>query len=206
MRVLVYSANRLFGECLERGLSRQHGIAWSGFAADVPQAVELAGDRAETVVLIDCTIAEVAGVIEALRARLRVSSVLALAVDQRDGESLLKCARLGCQGVVSVDTPLEAVPGIIRAAGRGEVELTPRAAADMFRVLSDDRILASEPAGKGLTRREREVCRLVCDGLSNKEIALELNRSVGTVKNHIHAILSKLDVPRRSAIPRQYFG
>ncbi|MEL6169856.1 MAG: LuxR C-terminal-related transcriptional regulator, partial [Pseudomonadota bacterium] len=57
-----------------------------------------------------------------------------------------------------------------------------------------------------LTRREREVCLLVCEGLTNKEIAREMNRSVGTVKNHIHSILGKLDVPRRGAIPARFSG
>ena len=53
-----------------------------------------------------------------------------------------------------------------------------------------------------LTQRESEICRLICDGRTNKEIALEMKRSVGTVKNHVHSILSKLDLPRRGAIPR----
>ena len=51
-----------------------------------------------------------------------------------------------------------------------------------------------------LTRREREIAVLVEEGLSNKEIACSLNISPATVKNHVHMILDKLNLPRRRMI------
>jgi DNA-binding CsgD family transcriptional regulator len=48
-----------------------------------------------------------------------------------------------------------------------------------------------------LTQREREIVALVERGLSNKEIARSLRIGDATVKNHIHSILSKLQVRRR---------
>ena len=51
-----------------------------------------------------------------------------------------------------------------------------------------------------LTPRETELLRLMDRGLRNKEIASLLDLSLSTVKNHVHNILSKLDVPRRSAL------
>lgn len=51
-----------------------------------------------------------------------------------------------------------------------------------------------------LTQREREIASLVEDGLSNKEIACALNISPATVKNHVHMILDKLNLPRRRMI------
>jgi DNA-binding CsgD family transcriptional regulator len=56
---------------------------------------------------------------------------------------------------------------------------------------------ASDPAG--LTRREVEVLRLVAQGLSDKQIATKLVLSRHTVHRHIHSILTKLDLPSRSA-------
>ena len=49
-----------------------------------------------------------------------------------------------------------------------------------------------------LTVRERQVVQLIAEGLSNKEIATRLGIEVATVKNHVHNILEKLDVNRRS--------
>ena len=51
-----------------------------------------------------------------------------------------------------------------------------------------------------LTHREREIARLVCDGLSNKEIAHQLNVSRGTVKVHLHNIFQKLEISNRTVL------
>jgi DNA-binding NarL/FixJ family response regulator len=51
----------------------------------------------------------------------------------------------------------------------------------------------------GLTQREAEVIRLVAQGLSDKQIATKLVLSRHTVHRHIHSILTKLDLPTRSA-------
>jgi DNA-binding NarL/FixJ family response regulator len=51
-----------------------------------------------------------------------------------------------------------------------------------------------------LTRRERQVVALVCQGLSNKNIAHKLGVSEGTVKSHIHRIFQKLRMPNRCAL------
>jgi VCBS repeat-containing protein len=51
-----------------------------------------------------------------------------------------------------------------------------------------------------LTQRERQIARLVCDGLSNKEIARQLNVSQGTVKVHLHNIFQKLEISNRTVL------
>lgn len=51
-----------------------------------------------------------------------------------------------------------------------------------------------------LSKREQDVACLIAEGLSNKEIAKRLHISVGTVKDHIHRILTKTKLPNRTAI------
>jgi DNA-binding NarL/FixJ family response regulator len=53
---------------------------------------------------------------------------------------------------------------------------------------------------RGLTAREREVAMLVARGLTNKEVALQLGLSEGTVKLHVHNILRKLSLKNRYAL------
>ena len=52
----------------------------------------------------------------------------------------------------------------------------------------------------GLTDREREIMRLVSEGLSNKEVARVLNISQGTIKVHLHNIYQKLEINNRTVL------
>lgn len=58
----------------------------------------------------------------------------------------------------------------------------------------------TSPAVETLTERQLRIAGMVADGLSNKQIAHEIGISEATVKNHVHAILGKLGLPRRAAI------
>jgi DNA-binding NarL/FixJ family response regulator len=59
------------------------------------------------------------------------------------------------------------------------------------------RVSDIDPLSTGLTAREQEIFRAISAGLSNKEIANLLSISTNTVKNHVHSILTKLNVSRR---------
>jgi ATP/maltotriose-dependent transcriptional regulator MalT len=111
----------------------------------------------------------------------------------------LACAleRLGRTdaAIIEVDRALEV---FVRLAARIEV-----AAADAVRerltASSAPRAAGSPGDTNGLTRREIEVLRLVSDGLSNHAIAERLCISEHTVHRHVANLLSKFDVPSRSA-------
>ena len=58
----------------------------------------------------------------------------------------------------------------------------------------------SAPDLTPLTPRQKDVARLIIKGLSNKQIASQLNISPATVKDHVHAILTRLKLPSRTAL------
>ena len=60
------------------------------------------------------------------------------------------------------------------------------------------------PALAALTPREFEVAGLVAAGLANKEIAARLGVRISTVKEHVHRILAKTDLPSRTALANAY--
>ncbi len=57
--------------------------------------------------------------------------------------------------------------------------------------------MTAEPSGPALTHREIQIMQLVADGLSNKEIGVHLSITEGTVKNHVHNALEKLQLENR---------
>ena len=113
--------------------------------------------------------------------------------------SLLACAEAGLAAFVDRNGTVDALVGAVRSALRGELNCSPQVMAMMCDRLAS---LAGGQAGpdEPLTRREREVAALVAEGLSNKEIAIDLRIGPATVKNHVHNILDKLNVRRRAAI------
>jgi DNA-binding NarL/FixJ family response regulator len=96
------------------------------------------------------------------------------------------------------------VVAAVHRAVRGELLCSPRTAALLFNrmaVLSPNRGIAA--GDNMLTRREHEIITLVERGLSNKEIARLLRIGNATVKNHVHSILTKLQVRRRGEAAAQ---
>ena len=203
MRVLVYSRTRLFAESLAGSLSLHpdiDAVAWYCELDEVRGAIRT---DAPSVVVVDLSFAGSWAEVRQLSAQDGAPLVLALAVEDTP-DDLVRCAQAGCAGVIPYDSTIERTVALLLQAQHGELRCSPAAAASLMRAVSRGAApgaLAAAPPDC-LTRREGEICGLVCDGLSNKEIARALNCSEGTVKNHVHSILSKIGVSRRSALPR----
>ena len=107
-------------------------------------------------------------------------------------EYVYEALAAGASGFVLKDDPPEQLLAAIRTVAAGEAMLSPAVTKRVIRQFS--RLpRASPPPGFGdLTAREREVFRLMADGLSNAEIAAQLFIGDTTVKTHITHILQKL--------------
>ena len=116
-----------------------------------------------------------------------------------EGErELIALAELGVVGFVDRDASLDDLIASVVSAARGEASFPPRVATTLLRAVSSRSVRRHSLDVSVLTMRERQVVDLIGDGLSNKEIATQLGIEVATVKNHVHNILEKLDVERRS--------
>jgi len=123
--------------------------------------------------------------------------VLVMGLTQAEAE-LGAWARAGVVGYTGVDATLE---DLIRAIERAAYSSRPGAGslgvpASPPRVHLD-LVTGEEDAQRRLTLREHEIMRLVGEGYSNQQIARRLCIALGTVKNHIHNVLEKLDVQTR---------
>jgi two-component system, NarL family, nitrate/nitrite response regulator NarL len=115
-----------------------------------------------------------------------------------DERELVALAELGVVGFVDRDASLGDLVASVVSAARGEASLPPRVATTLLRAVGSQNARRHSLDASILTMRERQVVDLIGDGLSNKEIATQLGIEVATVKNHVHNILEKLDVERRS--------
>ena len=118
-----------------------------------------------------------------------------------DDDRLFQAIRSGAVGYVLKSTASKVLVPMLRGVMRGEAAISGAMAA---RILEEFRWLARRmpprPQGEdtpALTRREKEVLRLVAAGAMDKEIAAELSISLNTVKTHVRNILGKLHATSR---------
>ena len=196
-RVAVLSGIRLYRDSLSLLLPDLVGGPVVTARADAAElAAELPGLRAD-VVLVD---ADAAGpdALGRLAAAAPESALVVLGVGPAEAE-LLAYVEAGACGYVTRDDTLEDLGAVVRSAARGEAVCSPRVArALMGRVRTLSRERGGAAAQAVLTPREIEIVALIDEGLSNKEIAQRLHIGVPTVKNHVHHLLDKLGVRRRS--------
>jgi two-component system, NarL family, nitrate/nitrite response regulator NarL len=114
-------------------------------------------------------------------------------------EAVLAYAEAGIAGYVSRDGSVQDLVTAIEGAVKGELRCSPRLAGTILRRLAWRAAVGGDVSPRTtLTSRETEIVRLIDQGLSNKEIAVRLGIEVATVKNHVHNLLDKLRVHRRS--------
>jgi two-component system nitrate/nitrite response regulator NarL len=125
------------------------------------------------------------------------SPMVVLGAPEDEGE-VIALAELGVLGFVEREATLDELVASVVGAARGEASFPARIATMLLRRVCSDVPRPRSPDVSSLTVRERQVVQLIAESLSNKEIAARLGIEVATVKNHVHNILEKLDVNRRS--------
>jgi two-component system nitrate/nitrite response regulator NarL len=187
----------LYREGLARLLEAEEDMQVVGKAGSWVDAIAAVRSAEPDVVLLDA-VAEARAAVTALRGAIPQTRVVALSIG--DGEAdLLPWADAGVAGFVTRKDSIPRLLEVIRGVVRDELPCSPQAASALLRRVG---ALASNgtPAGPRarLTSRELEIVRLIERGLSNKEIGRELCIELATVKNHVHNILEKLQVRRRT--------
>jgi DNA-binding NarL/FixJ family response regulator len=181
------------------------GIEVVGEAADGHEAVRLVERLRPDVVLMDIRMPRVDG-IEATRRILAAApqtNVLVLTTFAED-DDVYGALAAGAIGFLVKDGEPRDMIDAVRRAARGEPLLAPSVLARVVerarRAHDADRASVAGPESGALARltpREREVLTLIGAGLSNADIAARLHVGVTTVKTHIVALLTKLDVRNR---------
>jgi two-component system, NarL family, nitrate/nitrite response regulator NarL len=189
---------RLQRDALAERLALEPAIDIVGGAPTVPAGVDDIRALAPDVVLVDTASVERPLAIRLILDRREAPKVVALGVADVDGE-VVALAEAGVSGYVGSDEPLHELLCAIESAARGESYCSPRLAVSLLeRVAALAAERRSVPPTPRLTARELEIVDLIGQGLSNKEIGRRLFIEIATVKNHVHHILEKLEVHRRS--------
>jgi DNA-binding NarL/FixJ family response regulator len=192
-RVLIVDDHQVFSEALARSLAEEPDLRIVGTASRSAEALEIAIDHSPDVAIVDHRLSDGDGVVlaRALRERVPDISVVMLTAAADDGV-LAAALDAGCVGFVTKDQPLAEVLIAVRAAAAGEAVIAP---AMLTRLIDRMRGTGARRVGRNpeLTSREHEILQLVAAGLPNPQIAARLHVSLHTVRNHVAAILRKLE-------------
>ncbi|HEV7664743.1 MAG TPA: response regulator transcription factor [Chloroflexota bacterium] len=194
IRVLIADDHEIVRKGLRTLLELDPEVEIAGEAKDGAEAVRLARRLQPDVVLMDLLMPEVDGVtaIQMIRGEFPDIEVVALTSVLEDGV-IVSAIRAGAIGYLLKDTQAEELLRSIKAAAAGQVQLSPKVAV---RLLNEMR--APDVATEPLSPRESEILRLLAGGLTNKEMARDLDIGEATVKTYVSRILGKLGVQSRT--------
>jgi DNA-binding NarL/FixJ family response regulator len=193
IRVVLVDDHEVVRAGIGHLLSTVDGIEVVGSASDGDEALGVVADTRPDVVLMDLSMPRVDGIeaIERIAATHPETSTVAL-TSFSDRERILAALDAGAVGYLLKDAqPAELVAGV-RAAAAGQSPLAPKAATEVIRARG--RAPAREEC---LTDRERDVLRLVAEGLPTKQIAHRLGISSKTVKAHLTNVFRQIGVTDR---------
>jgi DNA-binding NarL/FixJ family response regulator len=204
VEVFLLAENRLLREALIRLLSKKSELRIVGANSySPPVQQEIIATRPQ-IILLDSSgpIVSRCALICNLRGALRDVRVVMVDMEP-DEEVFLSAIRAGVVGYVLKDaSALEVVAAICEVA-EGKVVCPPSLCAVLFRLIIQQSPVTSTIAWGselGLSRREQQMVELLRQRPTNKEIALWLNLSEQTVKNHVHRILRKTGAPNRFSV------
>jgi DNA-binding NarL/FixJ family response regulator len=211
IKVFVLSDVLLYREGLSRQLERDQRVELVGSGPPLPDILDGLTFDGPSVVVMDLSMPESLAIARRIRERQPDIRVVAFAVSDLSDE-VVACARAGVCGYIPKEGTVEDIILSVTHAVRGELYCSPQFAALLLAQVAKSEVARSEVAKPALdmvgrlTLREREIIRLMGRSMSNKEIGRMLGISGATVKNHVHNILEKLALRRRSQVPAALSG
>jgi DNA-binding NarL/FixJ family response regulator len=176
-------------------------------AADGQDAVDVVLREAPDVVLMDIRMPRMDGLAATRRLLDRGTSARIIVLTTFDTDDMVVTAlSYGAAGFLLKDTSPADLVDAVRRVAVGQPILSPSVTAQLIATVTRPRDEAVQRSARArlarLTEREREVAKAVSEGLTNAEIADRLHLGVATVKTHVGALFSKLDVTNRVQIAR----
>ncbi len=205
VRIAIAHSNQLFRESLSCCLSQWGPFCIVRMAAQLGGAAQNIAECGPDVLIVEFPLLRQQSEMNNYRVNGLPLGVKVLVIDvpDRDADILYCIEAGGASGYLLQNASLKDLEANLRAIVRGETLCSPRIAHLAFCRMSlfarqEKRVAVSN--GIALTRREMEIVRLIEEGLSNKEIAARLHVEVSTIKNHVHNILDKLQLPNRYSV------
>lgn len=200
--VFLIAQNRLVRESLTRILEKTDDIRVTGAGAFSTLVTDQILAAAPDVLLMDAFAASHLEFVREVQRKILSLKIVMIGMPE-DEQSFLQAVRWGASGYVLEDAPSMEIVAAVRAVVNGRAVCPPEMSLCLFRQVSGHWNEVPSFAVKthlGLTTREQQLVFLLGRGLTNKEIASQLQLAEQTVRNHVHHMLRKLRASDRLAV------
>lgn len=179
-------------DAVSRFLDAQEGIDLVGRAGDGAHAVRLIEELEPDVAVLDIRMSPIDG-IEIARALAAAGSATAVVLytGNADRSVLLEALDAGARGFLLKEAPLDDLARAIKLVAAGGTYVDPALAGLLTGPQAAERL-------HSLTKREREILRLLADGMRNEQVARRLSISPLTVRTHVKNAMNKLEADTRT--------
>jgi len=185
---------------LRNVLGAQYDFKVIACFTDGTSCIEAIRSLVPDIAILDVSMPDLTGLeILAIANSENLSTRLVFFTASSADRELIIAAAAGAYGVILKDAAPEALVQSLRQVADGQ-RLLPLPSSDRSVSSGQRNGAIAENVLKVLTDREREIMRLVSEGLSNKAIARRLNISHGTIKVHLHHIYQKLEINNRTVL------
>jgi len=199
--VYIVSAVRILGDCLRQTLAQADVVASCEYSTNFDQALPRILNCQPDIVLLDGSLRIGHEFMSSIRRIAPATKIVVVAVAE-DPEDIISWVEAGAEGFIPAGVAAHEVTPLLLDILRGDQACTAHVAGGLLRRLSEvtraDGCRAAALSTAALTRRELQVLELICAGMSNKEIARRLDIEVATTKSHVHNVLTKLGIQKRS--------
>ena len=193
-RVIMIDDHALLGESVAMTL-RHAGLDARTLAFDTPNLVDAVLALRPDLVLLDLFLNETAEMSNTALVAFAEADILVVVVTATHDPMLhARCIELGATGVIEKSEPIEYLIEAVHRALRGEMVMSASKVTDLRGLLEEARRVRTNSPFDALTGREKEVLHAMLRGEAARRIARDQQTSVFTVRSHIRAVLSKLDV------------
>jgi DNA-binding NarL/FixJ family response regulator len=203
VNVIVAEASEMYCQLVESAFRpRRFRVSVVASAVESVRAVSLLKEREPDVAIISAQLHEgpLAGfaVLRELRS-LQSKTRAVMLLSSRERGLVIDAFRSGAHGVIFRDEPLETLSKCIHAVHQGQVWANSQHLGYLLEALAQVKPLRLQDAHGAnlLSKREEKVVRLVAEGLTNRQISVELVLSEHTIRNYLFKIFDKLGVSTR---------
>ena len=200
-RLLICDDHPLVREGIKATLLQEPTIEIVAEASNGREAVAEAKRVRPEMVLLDMSMPELNGLEATIQIKEFDNHIKVLIMTMYDDEEIvMRCLAAGASGYILKDAPLPQLMYAIGMVRKGHEYLDPGVTRNVNEFVQKS--TPHQSSYDRLSLREREVLKLVAEGLSVKEIALRINVGVKTVDTHKYNLMQKLDIHNAAGLIR----